>query len=318
MVSYIDLMNRFWKLDEECSFSGNETRLYFYLLSQANKRGWPDEFEHGDKKTEANAGYSPVTLRKCRERLVQVGLIDFVEGGKGQGSQVKYLVRYQNLTPNPSFRYQDRCQKVTPNEGDRCEKITPTLTPNSALVIGKMLKTNTYSIYKRNKTFYSLSLKGVREKVISFLGVKKQHLKSNQKLRADQSKARPKRTDPFTIKSDSEKLNVPYSTWKNLYHIDGSDVLCRRLWIDLTDEERLKALAHTPKYMQSAAERWLKQPENYLETKLFNNRIIDRNDKSAQNTVAGPTQFGAGAQLGTAYRRQTIGRGHSARNGSTD
>ncbi|UFH52523.1 hypothetical protein [Spirosoma sp. KNUC1025] len=142
MLSYIELVNRFWQVDEQYNFSGNETRLYFYLLKVANALGWPDEFDYADSKLSGNLGQRVNTLKPCRDRLIQAGLLDFVPGGKGQANRVRYQLRYQNLTPKEGLRCQVSYQKLT-----------PTLTPNEALVSDKLSKIDTYSYIKETKTF---------------------------------------------------------------------------------------------------------------------------------------------------------------------
>ena len=39
-MTYIELINNFWFLDEDWQFTCCETRLYFYLLKTANRLGW--------------------------------------------------------------------------------------------------------------------------------------------------------------------------------------------------------------------------------------------------------------------------------------
>ena len=68
-MTYIELINNFWELDEDWQFTCCETRLYFYLLKTA------------------------------RNRLVQAGLIEFKSGGNGQRDKTRYIVRCQNLIP---------------------------------------------------------------------------------------------------------------------------------------------------------------------------------------------------------------------------
>ena len=43
-MTYIELINNFWFLDEDWQFTCCETRLYFYLLKTANRLGWVDSW----------------------------------------------------------------------------------------------------------------------------------------------------------------------------------------------------------------------------------------------------------------------------------
>ena len=102
-MNYIELINRFWELDEQWQFTCCETRLYFYLVKTANRLGWVDSWTHSDAKTAANVGVSLNSFKTARHRIAQACLISFRGGGKGQGEKT----RYQILTPKPQ-------PKVTP------------------------------------------------------------------------------------------------------------------------------------------------------------------------------------------------------------
>lgn len=77
-MTYIELVNRFWIVDEVAGFSGVETKLYFKLLDISNKLHWK-------KKTltlpminlMAVLKSSKNTIIKARERLAECGLITF-------------------------------------------------------------------------------------------------------------------------------------------------------------------------------------------------------------------------------------------------
>lgn len=100
-MNYIELIKRFWELDRLYSFSGNETRLYFYLVEQANCLCWQEWFWHKDDLASAYVGIAKDTLRSCRNKLKQCGLIDFVPGGKGQRDKTRYEILAPNTDPKP-------------------------------------------------------------------------------------------------------------------------------------------------------------------------------------------------------------------------
>lgn len=292
-MTYIELINRFWQLDEQHAFSGDETRLYFYLLKVANASvpAWPEQFERADNKVAADNNIKSVnTMKKHRERLREIGLIDFETGGKGQGNRTRYQIRYQNLTP-----------KLTPKPADRYQNLIPNLTPNDALVSSKVSKFDTYSIYKRLKTFYSLSKGSVRKKMSRFLRLKKQKRKPPRIPRIPPkppARIIPLRSDPFTIKSESELLNVPFSDWYPTYQLNIAETQCRRLWLELTPEERLKAQQHTPLYVASTPnKRFRKAPTNYLEEKTFNDEIINRNETNTKSATHGASGAGGRREI---------------------
>ena len=111
-MTYIELINWFWSLDEDWEFTCCETRLYFYLLKTANRLGWVDSWTRSDTKVSSDVGVSVNSMKSARNRLVQAGLITFKSGGKGQRDKTRYQISYQNLTP-----------KVEPN-------LIPNLIPN--------------------------------------------------------------------------------------------------------------------------------------------------------------------------------------------
>jgi hypothetical protein len=97
-MNYLKLISIFWQIDEQRSFSANETRLYFYLLKMANSFFWQTKWiEYGDEKMKAQVGISSAVLRTARNNLREANLIDFAVGGAGQ----RVKTRYQILTPNP-------------------------------------------------------------------------------------------------------------------------------------------------------------------------------------------------------------------------
>ena len=103
-MTYIELINNFWELDEDWQFTCCETRLYFYLLKTANRLGWVDSWTRSDAKVSSDVGVSVNSMKTARNRLVQAGLIEFKSGGNGQRDKTRYIVRCQfrcqNLIPN--------------------------------------------------------------------------------------------------------------------------------------------------------------------------------------------------------------------------
>lgn len=97
-MNLFDLINNFWRVDEQQNFNGNETRLYFFLLHLANRSFWAERLEYADSKMVANANISRQVLKSSRIRLRDAKLIDFVAGG---GFRVK--TTYRILTPNSAL-----------------------------------------------------------------------------------------------------------------------------------------------------------------------------------------------------------------------
>ncbi len=104
-MCYIDLINNFWREDEQWVFSCNETRLYFYLLHLANRLFWEKEWiEQSNERIIANVGISEGALRTAREKLKEALLIDFIIGGHGY----RVKTRYKILLPKPNTNRQPK------------------------------------------------------------------------------------------------------------------------------------------------------------------------------------------------------------------
>jgi len=99
-MNLFDLLANFWRLDEQKNFSGNETRLYFFLIHLVNRSFWPEWIEFADKRMIANANISLQVLKSARERLQEAELLDFVPGG---GFRVK--TKYRILTPKSNLKH---------------------------------------------------------------------------------------------------------------------------------------------------------------------------------------------------------------------
>jgi len=110
-MNYIEQINWFWLLDAEHSFNGNETRLYFFLLKQSNSLYWKNPLANADGHTASMVGISVNTLKTCRNRIQQAGLIKFRSGGKGG---VRDKTEYEIMKPGIRKR-SDGYQKLTPD-----------------------------------------------------------------------------------------------------------------------------------------------------------------------------------------------------------
>ena len=98
-MNLFDLLANFWRVDEQKNFSGNETRLYFFLIHLANRSYWPEWLEYPDKRMTGNTNVSLTVLRSARERLKSGGLINYIAGG---GHRVK--TKYQILAPKSDLK----------------------------------------------------------------------------------------------------------------------------------------------------------------------------------------------------------------------
>jgi hypothetical protein len=91
-MTYLGLINRFWKLDREWGFSGNETRLFFLLLDLANSQKWEGRVRLDTGLLMSRLGVSDKqAVRNARSRLKAAGLVDFISR-PGRGNRTEYLI----------------------------------------------------------------------------------------------------------------------------------------------------------------------------------------------------------------------------------
>ena len=99
-MTYIDLINRFWKLNRLEPFAPSDLRLYFYLLDQCNIRGWENPFKLSTRYIECELKMSRKVIEEARERLHNRGLIEFT---KGIGSSTPtYIIKGVEISGNHS------------------------------------------------------------------------------------------------------------------------------------------------------------------------------------------------------------------------
>jgi len=120
-MNLFELLINFWRIDEQKNFTGNETRLYFFLIHLANRSFWPEWIEFADKRMVANANVSLQVLKSARDRLRDAGLLDFVPGG---GFRVKTKYRILTPTSNPKlspyyYKTKDKNSNMNSNGGKR-------------------------------------------------------------------------------------------------------------------------------------------------------------------------------------------------------
>src|SRR6056297_14818 len=91
-MSYIDLINRFWKVHEAYSFSSVEIGLYFKLLDIANKMRWGKEKLFIPMiRFQAELDACKSSILKARKRLEDAGLI-VVQSGHGNRQSAGYQI----------------------------------------------------------------------------------------------------------------------------------------------------------------------------------------------------------------------------------
>lgn len=89
-MNYIELINNFWQIHDEYTFSTTEISLFFYLLKINNQCGWKPTFRRNNTKVQADLGISYNTLKTARINLQDKNIINFTS--KNGYSEVLYSI----------------------------------------------------------------------------------------------------------------------------------------------------------------------------------------------------------------------------------
>ena len=98
-MTYLDLINNFWRMHGSQEFGPNEIALYFYLLNECNRLGWPNPLVRPNSKICLGLGMTEPTLIRCRNKLKIRGVLDFEAGKKSRKAPSYYL---KNLSSDVS------------------------------------------------------------------------------------------------------------------------------------------------------------------------------------------------------------------------
>lgn len=90
-MNYIELINNFWRLNKEYQFTSYEVQLYFKILDISNSLGWKNPFNQSNALICAECSISEPKLIAVRNKLKQVGLIEF-ESGKVKRQLTVYKI----------------------------------------------------------------------------------------------------------------------------------------------------------------------------------------------------------------------------------
>lgn len=103
-MTYIDLINSFWKKHNQKHFDEYETTFYFFLLNECNARQWLNPFGLRTSYIEECLELPRKTITDIRLRLTKRGLLSCLEG-KAKRPTV-YFIREQDFT-NSEFKKKD-------------------------------------------------------------------------------------------------------------------------------------------------------------------------------------------------------------------
>lgn len=128
-MSYIDLINQFWRMNRIEPFTPTEVCLYFYLLSQWNNYR-ESKFTIKSSIMFAELKMTKRTIYEVRDRLKDRGLIDFKEGERRSSAPV-YQILYNVEVGRPMRTAESQAETAIPEdiEVDEIPAPSPEPTP---------------------------------------------------------------------------------------------------------------------------------------------------------------------------------------------
>lgn len=115
-MTYIDYIKNFWLQHNAYSLTVTETALYFYLLETNNLCRWANTFNRNNSKVLADLNIASLkTLSAARNRLKQVGLIDFKT--KNGSANVSYtLVKFTEVREQVASEVREQVREQVASE----------------------------------------------------------------------------------------------------------------------------------------------------------------------------------------------------------
>lgn len=97
-MNYIKQLNAFYDWLLLNPISAKEQALYLAILHLNNKSGWREEFTIANQTLQAICSMSRSELHKLRNKLEQIGLIEYQRGKKNQAGKYKICFLYETNT----------------------------------------------------------------------------------------------------------------------------------------------------------------------------------------------------------------------------
>jgi hypothetical protein len=127
-MSYIDLINQFWRMNRIDPFTPTEVCLYFYLLSQWNNYNREEKFEIGTRSLLNELRMTDRTFFSVRDSLRDKGLINFTKGERRSSSPVYQILENVDIG-RPMRTAEPEAETEMPEEIEVDEIPSPTPTP---------------------------------------------------------------------------------------------------------------------------------------------------------------------------------------------
>jgi hypothetical protein len=90
-VNYIHLINQFWRTRRSRHLTSITADLYYFLIHECNEQEWSNPFECPNGLIQSSIGISESALSDARNRLKQLGLIDYQPGKRNERAPVYRL-----------------------------------------------------------------------------------------------------------------------------------------------------------------------------------------------------------------------------------
>lgn len=149
-MSYISLINDFWKIREKETIPSHTADLYLYLLHRCNKGNWMNPFNLSTKEIERDLEMTRPTICKARVLLMGLGLIEFREG-KTRGQHSVYTIKN---APKKSECVKECVKEIYTIEGEcvnECVKEIYTMAEKKESFPPHPLNKEKKEIYKEKK-----------------------------------------------------------------------------------------------------------------------------------------------------------------------
>ncbi len=98
-MTYIELINEFWKQNGFMPFGAMDTTVYMYLLHQCNIRGWHNPFQLQTRDIEFHLSITRKQIGESKNRLRDRGLISFTSGSRKEIPTYTILGLETNVFP---------------------------------------------------------------------------------------------------------------------------------------------------------------------------------------------------------------------------
>lgn len=147
-MTYIELINEFWRQDAIKPFGAADTRLYMYLLHQCNIRGWLNPFELSTRNLELTMGVTRKMIQESKKRLKQRGLIDYIDGSRSK-TPVYTITVVSDTRLSPRNISENTIGNILGNVTQNTKE-TQAETPIKTKTKDKDLKENPYGVKEKH------------------------------------------------------------------------------------------------------------------------------------------------------------------------